>query len=57
MAISIAEGSDNINIAEKAKIYKNPKTEYEEAVNRDLKICVYFEPQTAGCRQPFAVGG
>jgi hypothetical protein len=33
MAISIAEGSDNINIAEKAKIYKNPKTEYEEAVN------------------------
>jgi hypothetical protein len=28
MAISIAEGSDNINIAEKAKIYKNPKTQY-----------------------------
>jgi hypothetical protein len=24
---------------------------------RDLKICVYFEPQTAVCRQPFAVGG
>jgi hypothetical protein len=25
--------------------------------NRDLKICVYFEPQTAVGRQPFAVGG
>lgn len=33
MAISSGEGSDNINVVEKAKIYKNPKTEYEEAVN------------------------
>ena len=44
--MSSGEGSDNINVVEKAKIYKSPKTEYEEAVNDAAVHIALQDPAT-----------